>query len=154
MIDGTDTEAWVEDYLMNLLELAGFDVYIEELSVDDEDNLTVQLSGDDSARVIGREGQVLDAVQQMVVAAAIHGGITRRRIVIDVEHYRERREKKLKDDARYYAKEVLSTGRAFEFPPMTPRERRIVHMAIAGIGGVETQSVGEGDERFVRVVSQ
>jgi spoIIIJ-associated protein len=152
MTDGTDTEAWVEDYLSNLLELAGFDVFIEELSIDDEDNLTVQLSGDDSARVIGREGQVLDAVQQMVVAAAIHGGVSRRRILIDVEHYRERREKKVKEDAAYYAKEVLSSRRTYEFPPMTPRERRIVHMVVADIGGLTTESVGEGDDRYVRVV--
>jgi spoIIIJ-associated protein len=71
-----------------------------------------------------------------------------------VEHYRERREKKLKEDAVYYAKEVLATGCAFEFPPMSPRERRIVHMTIADFSGLETQSIGEGDERFVRVVSR
>jgi spoIIIJ-associated protein len=154
MTDGIDTEVWVEDFLTNLLELAGFDVIIEELSVDDGDNLTIQLSGEDSARVIGREGQVLDAISQMVVAAAIHGGITRRRIVVDVERYRERREKKIREDAEYYGKEVLATGRAYEFPPMTPRERRIVHMTIADMKGLETMSVGEGPDRFVRVVSR
>lgn len=154
MTDGTDTEVWVEDYLTNLLELAGFDVFIEESSVESDDSLTIQLSGDDSARVIGREGQVLDAIQQMVVAAAIHCGITGRRIVVDVERYRERREKKLREDAHFFGKEVLATGKAYEFPPMTPRERRIVHMAIADMKGLETMSVGEGADRYVRVVSR
>lgn len=152
MTDGTDTEAWVEEYLTRLLELAGLDVYIEELSIDDDETLTVQLAGPDSARAIGRDGQVLEAVQQMVVAGAVHGRITRRRIIIDVENYRERREKKICDDAIYYAEDVLETGRPYDFPPMTPRERRLVHMTLADMTGVLTESVGQNDERYVRIV--
>jgi spoIIIJ-associated protein len=152
MTDGTDTEVWVEEYLTRLLELAGLDVYIEELSIDDEETLTVQLAGPDSARVIGRDGQVLEAVQQMVVAGAVHGRVTKRRIVIDVEKYRERREKKICDDAKFYADDVLETGRPYEFPPMTPRERRLVHMTLADVAGVLTESIGRDDERYVRIV--
>ena len=154
MTDGTDTEIWVEEFLTKLLELADLDVYIEEISIDDDENLTVQLAGPDSARAIGREGQVLDAIQQMVVAGAVHGHVTRKRIVVDVEKYRERREKKLCDDARYFAEEVIETGRAYDFPPMTPRERRLVHMTLAEMSGVATESIGRDDGRFVRVLKK
>ena len=152
MTDGTDTEIWVEEYLTQLFELAGLDVYIEEIAIDDEENLTVQLAGPDSARAIGREGQVLDAIQQLVVSSAVHGRITRKRIVVDVEKYRERREQKIRDDAEYYAKEVLDTGRPYEFPPMTPRERRLVHMTLVDMDGVSTESYGQDDDRYVRIV--
>lgn len=154
MTDGTDTEIWVEEFLTRLLELAGLDVYIEEISIDDEENLTVQLSGPDSARAIGRDGQVLDAIQQLVVAGAVHGRITRKRIVVDVEKYRERREKKIFDDAKYYAEEVADTGNSFDFPPMTPRERRLVHMALVDFPGVTTESIGRDDDRYVRILKK
>lgn len=152
MTDGTDTEIWVEDFLTRLLELAGLDVYIEEISIDDDENLTVQLGGPDSARAIGRDGQVLEALSQMVVSAAVHGQVTRRRIVVDIEKYRERRENKICEDAKYYANEVLTSGRAYEFPPMSPRERRLIHMSIVDIPGVATESRGEDDERYVRII--
>ena len=152
MTDGTDTEIWVEEYLTRLFELTGFDVYIEEIAIDDEENLIVQLGGPDSARAIGREGQVLDAVQQLVISSAVHSRITRKRISVDIENYRERKEQKLSEDARYYADEGIETGRPYEFPPMNPRERRLVHMALAEMSGVATESVGRDDDRFVRIV--
>jgi spoIIIJ-associated protein len=154
MTDGTDTEIWVEEFLTRLLELAGLDVYIEEISIDEEENLTVQLSGEDSARAIGRDGQVLDAIQQMVVSAAVHGQVTRRRIIVDIEKYRDRREKKICEDAKYFAGEVLASGKPYEFPPMSPRERRLVHMSIVDMGGVTTESRGEDDERYVRIIKK
>lgn len=154
MTDGTDTEIWVEEFLTRLLELAGLDVYIEEISIDDEENLTVQLAGPDSARAIGRDGQVLDAIQQLVVSGAVHGRITRRRIVVDVEKYRERREQKIFDDAKYCAEEVLETGQPYDFPPMTPRERRLVHMALVDMPGVTTESIGRDEDRYVRILKK
>ncbi len=154
MTDGTETETWVEEFLTRLLELAGLDVYIEEIAIDEDENLTVRLAGQDSARAIGRDGQVLDAIQQMVVSAAVHGRTTRKRILIDIENYRERREKKICDDARYFAKEVQDSGRPYEFPPMCPRERRLVHMSIVDISGVTTESRGEDDERYVRIIKK
>ncbi len=154
MTDGTDTELWVEEFLTRLLELAGLDVYIEEISIDEEENLTVQLAGPDSARAIGREGQVLDAISQLVASAAVHGRITRKRIIVDVEQYRRRREKKICEDAKYYADEVADTGRAFDFPPMTPRERRLVHMTLAEMPGITTESIGRDDDRYVRILKK
>lgn len=154
MSNGIDTETWVEDFISDLMEHADLDVSIEELSLDAEDNLVVQLSGPDSARAIGRDGQVLEAIQHLVITSAIHANIPKRRIVIDIERYRERREQKLQDDAAYYADGVLDSGKPYDLPPMTPRERRLVHMTIAEMKGVRTESIGSGDERFVRILPE
>ena len=154
MTNGTDTEVWVEEFITDLVDLARLDVSIEELALDEEENLVVQLSGPDSARAIGREGQVLDAIQHLVVTAAIHSDVPRRRIIVDIERYRERRERKVRDDAAYYAEEVLASRKPYDLVPMSPRERRLVHMTVAEIEGVRTESVGTGDERYVRILPE
>jgi spoIIIJ-associated protein len=154
MSNGTDTETWLEEFLADLLELSNLDVSVEEMVLDDEQNLVAQLSGPDSARAIGREGVVLEAIQHLVISAAIHAGVTRRRLIIDVERYRERREQKVREDAAHFADEVLSSGRPYDLAPMSPRERRLVHMAVSEIDGVTTESVGDGEDRFVRVLPE
>lgn len=152
MTDGTETEVWIEDFLIDLIELAGFDIVIEEISLDEDEVLYVQLGGPDSARVIGREGQVLDAIQTIVIAAAIHSGVAHRRILVDVEHYRARREQRLFEEATRMAEEAIDSGRSLEFPPMSARERRLVHLAVAEMDGVKTESSGDGEDRYVRVI--
>ncbi len=152
MTDNIDTEMWIEDYLAQLIELTGLDVTIEEISLDDEDTLYVQLVGPDSARVIGREGQALDALQHIITASAIHNGARKQRILIDVEDYRKRRESRVCDEAVYMAEQALNTGEIQELSPMSPRERRLVHRAVTDIDGVMTKSLGQGDERFVQIV--
>lgn len=152
MIEDTDIETWVEDFLSELLELAGLDVYIEEISMNDENAFTVSLSGNDSARAIGREGQTLEALQHIVIAAAIRSGMTRQRIIIDIEGYRGRREKKVRDEAFLTAQNVRDTGNPQDLMPMSARERRLVHMEVSKVDGVTTESFGDGDERHVRVV--
>jgi len=152
MAEEMDTEVWVEDFLTDLINSTGLDVFVEELSIDDEDVLHVQMGGPDSARVIGRDGQVLDAIQHLVIAAAIHAGANKQRILVDVEQYRKRREYRLRDEAERLAEDVIRTGIPEDMQPMAPRERRLVHMALAEMKGVETESFGSGDERYVRIV--
>lgn len=152
MSGNTDTEAWVEGFLTELFDRAGFDLSIEEMYIDDEDVLRIQIAGEDSARAIGRNGQVLDALQQIAVAAAIRAKMDGRRIFLDIEGYRERRESRLRDDALRIAVEVQKDGEVRELAPMSPRERRLVHLVVADIEGVTTQSVGDGEERFVQVL--
>jgi spoIIIJ-associated protein len=152
MNNGFDTEAWIEEFLTELIELTGLDVSMDEMSLDDEDVLQVQLAGPDSARVIGRDGQMLDAFQHMVIAAAIHAGAGSQRILIDVEHYRNRREQRVCDEAVRMAEEALKSGEFRDLSPMSPRERRLVHLMVKKIEGVITESLGEGEERFVRII--
>ncbi len=151
MSEQFDIEEWIEDFISDLVDFTGLDVSIEELSLDNEDVLNVQIGGPDSALLIGRDGQVLDAVQHIAVSAAIHAGMGKRRVLIDVESYRIRRETRVKEEATTLAEDALDTGQSQDCYPMSPRERRLVHMVVADIEGLVTESHGRGDERFVRI---
>jgi spoIIIJ-associated protein len=152
MTDKIDIEEWVENYLEGLLDRMDLDVDIESMSTDSNETLHIQLAGPDSARAIGREGQMLDALQHMTVSSSIHAGFARQRLLIDVENYRDRREQNVRSDASSTATEVLETGKPYDFEPMSPRERRLVHMVVSEIEGVSTESRGQGNERYVRII--
>jgi spoIIIJ-associated protein len=72
-------------------------------------------------------------------------------IILDSENYRQHREAELVLLAQMASKKVMSLRKPLSLQPMTPRERRIVHLALAGIEGVRTQSDGEGDNRSITI---
>ena len=152
MTNDIDSEMWIEDYLSDLLDRTGLDISIEEISIDEDDVISIQLAGPDSARVIGRDGQTLEAFQHILVSSAIHNRVANRRILLDVENYRDRRDQRIIDEADRLADEALDTGTAQDAPPMPPRERRLVHMVVSEIDGLTTESVGDGEDRFVRII--
>ena len=148
-----ETDVWLEDFLTELLELSGLDLQIEELKLDEDTRtFTAALNGPDKARVIGRDGQVLEALQHIAVSAAANSGLTRDRLVVDVDGYRQRRDDRVCEDADRLAQEILESGGTCDLEPMSPRERRLVHMVVSKIDGVTTESVGFGDDRFVRLL--
>ena len=73
------------------------------------------------------------------------------RITLDVGGYRNRREKVLRELAETVAKKVLDNGRPYHFDPMSAMERRVVHMVVSEVGGLRTESEGEGRRRHVVV---
>jgi spoIIIJ-associated protein len=73
------------------------------------------------------------------------------RIAVDVEGYRGRRQEALEQHARRAAAKVLETAHPITLDPMSPRDRRIVHVALAGMTGVATSSHGEGMFRRVTI---
>jgi spoIIIJ-associated protein len=151
--DKHDTDAWLEEFLTGLVERAGFDLRVEEIEVEAETSTYfVRLEGPDKARAIGRDGLVLEAIQHICVSAGANAGLAKDRIVVDVGDYRRRREEKVREDAVHLAEEAVQTQRSQDFAPMPPRERRLVHMIVSQISGVRTESVGEGEERFVRLI--
>jgi spoIIIJ-associated protein len=148
-----DVDVWLEDFLMGVIERAGFKLWVEELETDDNaTKIEIQLAGPDKARAIGRDGQVLDALQHVAVSAAANNGYTGRRIIIDIDHYRHRRDEWLQEEAQRLAEEAIETGEPRDLEPMPPRERRLVHLALADMEGITTESEGAGDDRYVRLV--
>jgi spoIIIJ-associated protein len=148
-----ETDVWLEDFVSGVVERAGFDLWVEELEADDQARIIeLQLAGPDKARAIGRDGQVLDAIQHIAVSAAANNGFSGNRIVIDIDHYRHRRDEWLREEAQRLAEDAIETGEPQEMEPMSPRERRLVHLAVADIDGVTTESEGGGHDRFVRLI--
>ena len=112
----------------------------------------IDLTGEDSGLLIGRRGQTLSALQfltNLIVRQDIGESV---RVVLDVEHYRQRREASLKDMATKVATRVEQTGRSITLEPMSAADRRIIHLSLADHTGVITESAGFGDDRKVTVI--
>ena len=116
---------------------------------EDGKRLRLQISGEDAALVIGRQGQTLDAIELVVNRMVDRQWPGSLQITLDAEGYRDRRAQKLKDVAYQEASEVRRSGRAIELEPMSPRDRRSVHLALQEEPGVSTRSEGEGPYRHI-----
>jgi spoIIIJ-associated protein len=118
------------------------------------DEIRIEIEGPDSGRIIGKKGNVLDAIQYLTARVVVRPGEPRRHIIVDAEGYRARHEDQLAQMARRLAQRVATEGKVITFDPMSPRERRIVHMALREIQGVRTESVGEEPQRRVQIIPE
>lgn len=137
-----DPASAVEELLERVVAALGLDATVE--ITDDGETCTGTVHGEELGLFIGRHGQTIDAVQHLAQrvcgARSEHG----RRIVVDAEGYRERREEILRRQADRAAEDALRQGRPVALDVMTASERRIVHEYLRGHGAVQTYS--EGDE--------
>lgn len=129
---------------------------VGEVTIDeyegDEGELILDITGDDLAVLIGRHGKTLDALQFLISAITVRKIGYRFPVIIDVESYKNRQRQKLEALARSSANKAASQGRSIKLRPMTPYERRIIHVALRDDARVETASEGEGVGRHVVVV--
>ncbi|HEX7478261.1 MAG TPA: KH domain-containing protein [Polyangiales bacterium] len=124
------------------------DVQIRE----DGDEVVLDLTGEDAGRVIGKKGQTLDALQFLINKIVNRFPESRRHIVLDSGDYRLRRENGLVSMARREAKRAVQQSRIITLEPMSPRDRRVIHLSLAKFPGVSTRSDGQGTERRVRII--
>ena len=127
------------------------EVTIDEYEGDDG-ALILDITGDDLAVLIGRHGKTLDALQFLVSAITVRTIGFRYPVVIDVEGYKSRQRQKLESIARSSANRAASQHRSVKLRPMTPYERRLVHIALRDDDRVETASEGEGSARHVVII--
>lgn len=126
------------------------EVSIEEYE-GDEGELILDITGDDLAVLIGRHGRKLDALQFLISSITSRIVGHRYPIVVDVEGYKARQRQKIEDIALNAADKAVDQDRSIKLRPMTPYERRIVHITLRGDERVETMSEGEGRARRVVV---
>ena len=126
------------------------EVTIEEYE-GDEGELILDITGDDLAVLIGRHGRTLDSLQFLISSITSRIVGHRYPIVVDVEGYKARQRQKIEDIALNAADKAVDQDRSIKLRPMTPYERRIVHIALRGDDRVETLSEGEGRARRVVV---
>jgi spoIIIJ-associated protein len=143
----TDTSP--ADILMDIIDRMGIDADVA--SEHREDELYLNIDSDDVAILIGRHGSTLDALQYLVNSIVSKGSDVRQRIVVNTGEYREKREDMLVEMAHQAARRARATGREVPLDPMTPRDRRIVHMALRDDEDVRTFSRDEGRYRAVVV---
>jgi spoIIIJ-associated protein len=116
------------------------------------DEIRVEIEGHDAGRIIGKKGNVLDAIQYLTARVVVRPGDARRHVIVDAEGYRARHEDQLAQMARRLAQRVATEGKVITFDPMSARERRIVHIALRDMKGVRTESMGEEPQRRVQII--
>ena len=112
----------------------------------------VDISGDDLSVLIGPRGETLDSLQFLSRLMAAHRLHRRANFVVDVEGFRKRREQALTRLAERMADKVRQRGEPIGLEPMSPYERRIIHMTLRDAQDVYTESTGEGRQRRVRII--
>ncbi len=152
--DATDVAERACDFLMGVLERMGITADIDVNDADDRIVLEIQTS--DPEVVIGRKGQVIDALQHLVskVVYRERAGEKGKPIVVDAGGYREKHVLRLQSLAQRMAEKALASQVIVPLSPMSAHDRRIVHMAIAAIPGLSSRSEGEGDDRHILVVPE
>ncbi|GHU67737.1 hypothetical protein AGMMS49983_19370 [Clostridia bacterium] len=143
-----DPEGTAPIFLSDMIQKMGLDVTVTGQKNDECSY--IEIKGEDARVVIGKRGQTLDALQYLTNLVSNKGGGDYKRVVIDVEGYRSRREKTLESLAIKLAKRVLATGRDARLEPMNPYERKVIHSTLQYIDGVTTWS--EGEEPYRRVI--
>jgi spoIIIJ-associated protein len=137
--------------LVEILQHLGVETAVEAERTDD-DTCMFRVPGGSTGIVIGRHGQTLDAIEYLLNRIASQGRMTSTRIALDVEGYRERRQESVEQMARRAAEKARDSGRPVTMAPMSPRDRRTVHVTLADERDVTTRSQGEGSFRRVVIV--
>jgi spoIIIJ-associated protein len=140
--------------LETLMGHLGFDARVE-VAAGETSRLNVVAQGDDRdalGALIGRKGERLSALQHLVnlMLSKEMGSWTR--VLVDVEDYRGRRERQLRELAERAAARVVETGKMLQLEPMPALERRWIHLTLRDHAGVATQSIGEEPNRRVVLV--
>ena len=138
------------DYLERLLDILDVDGDID-LDVEG-DRASVAIVGGQLSDLVGRDGAVLDALQELTRLAVAQSTGTRSRLMLDVGGYRARRRADLSSLAGEAAQRVAESRQPERLSPMNPIERKVVHDVIAAVDGVRSESEGEEPHRRVVVL--
>ena len=137
------------DYLEELLDIADLD---GDLDMDVEgDRAAVSIVGADLSQLVGRKGEVLEALQELTRLAVYRETGVRSRLMLDISGYRAKKRTELQKLAEETVGEVKESGEAVELEPMTPFERKVVHDAVAA-AGLKSESEGVEPRRYVVVL--
>ena len=139
------------DYLEELLDLLDFDGDID-LDVEGDRAIVSIDGGEDLSKLVGRRGEILDALQELTRLAVHQKTGERSRLMLDVANWRRGRRDELSALGDKVARRVAESGQREELAPMTPFERKIVHDAVAAVAGVHSESEGVEPSRRVVVL--
>ncbi|EGD54553.1 protein jag [Gordonia neofelifaecis] len=141
------------DYLEQLLDILDFDGDID-LDVDGDRAIVSIDGGKDLTKLVGRNGEVLDALQELTRLAVQQSTGDRSRLMLDVSRWRADRRDRLARLGSEVAGRVRDSGERESLDPMTPFERKIVHDAVAAVDGVYSESEGAEPNRRVVVIKE
>jgi spoIIIJ-associated protein len=135
------------DTILHIMDIEG-EINIRE----DDEKLDVMILGQDVGVLIGRRGRTLSEIQYLLnVTVRRQFNSLNKMVVLDIENYRSRREKTLTQLAKNVARKVSQDGKEQTLEPMTPQERRVIHIALQDYPDIMTYSKGQEPHRKVVV---
>jgi len=138
------------DYLEALLDIADLD---GDIDIDVEnDRASLAIVGGKLRHLVGSDGEVLDAIQELTRLAVQTSTGDRSRLMLDIDNFRSNKKTELKKLASEMAEEAKSTGKSIKLPPMNAFERKIIHDTIQELG-LTSESDGEDPNRYVVIYS-
>ena len=138
-----------QDFLNNVFRGVGLD--LQATASEAADGCFVDLDGQDASLLRTEGGELLEAVEHLVNQSLLRSLPEGKRILCDVNGFRAMREAELRAMAHHAAERVRSTGVPFTFGPMTANERRVIHLTLASDEDLQTESIGEGSARRLKV---
>jgi spoIIIJ-associated protein len=162
--DNGDLAEKASDFLLGVLERMGVSADIDVR--EEADKVVLDIQTKDAELIIGRRGVVIDALQHLVNKVVYRDRTSERGerdrdrdrsergkpLVIDAGGFRDKQTDRLRTLAQRMAERALTNQEIVELQPMTPHDRRIVHMAIAEMQGLSSRSEGEGEDRHILLV--
>ena len=133
----------MKKFLIKVSEELTYKVTIEEYTV------IVDIKGNAAGILIGYRGDTLNAFQTILSAIANKKASEKIKLILDIENYREKRQKSLEELAEKVSKTVLRTGKSVTLEPMSAYERKIIHSKLQDNTKIQTYSIGENENRRV-----
>lgn len=145
-----DVEGAAKRFLNDVFKAMNIEAEVVAVYDASENQLSVNIEGEDMGILIGKRGQTLDSLQYLTSLVVNKESSSYLKVKVDTENYRERRKETLENLAKNISYKVKRTKRSVSLEPMNPYERRIIHSALQNDKYVETHS--EGEEPYRRVV--
>lgn len=139
----------IEAFCRDLIACMKLDLTAECL--DEGGIINIDLKGPDRTSLLSNGALLLNSIEYLLNKAFRRGKEESPGIMLDSDKYRQHRELELKLLAQMASQKVISSSKPLSLQPMVPRERKIIHIALAGIEGVRSQSEGEGETRSITI---
>jgi spoIIIJ-associated protein len=141
----------IKEIIKELVQRMGFacEVEIEEIKTDDVLAQTFNIKAEESSFLIGQHGVNLQSLQHIARVLMRKKIPTKSKFIVDVNSYRKEKNASLVKFAHSMAEQAVREKRAIVLRPMSPYERRIVHLELSSNHQIKTESIGEGEERKV-----
>lgn len=149
-VETVDIAEDVKSVIKEIVTLMDIDCEIAEVH-EGSSKVYIELDSEDSGLVIGRKGKTLEAIQFLVNLIVSTRTNSEKKIILDIESYRAKRERSLKRLSYDTAQKVIRTGRPWTLEPMNPFERRLIHLTLQNDERVVTKSEGQGIYRKVKI---
>jgi spoIIIJ-associated protein len=146
----TDLVTSAREILINIINKMGIEVKIKDI-IEGSNRIYIEMDSEQSGLIIGKQGKTLEALQFLVNLIISNKSQSDKKIILDIEGYREKREKALRRLSKDIAHKVIRTGKPWTLEPMNPFERRLIHLTLQNDSRVSTKSEGEGIYRKVKV---